>query len=60
MSKVTVTFNSNDAELLVRILDDAALDITDSMYYDYDDQGEIVGKIDALISLIKEQMPTRN
>jgi hypothetical protein len=60
MSKVTVSFDSSDAEFLIRILDEAALDYTDSMYYDYEDQGEFVGKIDALISLIKEQIPTRN
>ena len=53
MTKVSVEFDKSEADFLIWVLDQTALEVTDSMYYDYEDD-ETIERIDKMIAVIKE------
>ena len=54
MTKISVEIDKDDAEFLIWLLDQDALEITDSVYYDEDGDKETVEQIDRIIANIKE------
>lgn len=54
MTKISVGLDKDDAEFLLWLLEQDALEITDSIYYDEDGDKETVEQIDRIIANIKE------